>query len=316
MNAAELINPAYAAKLEIRQTTSIYQTQVDAGENPSTYFTKVMMFDRMFDHIKQTHFQHWSSDLEIALDSARLYLYAFTFMCSAPTGSASALRASAQHYLILQKAQAAASQLVQNLTDLSLSSSPNSACPAGLLTFSPKYYFTNLFFAAVFLFRILISGQAVLSHSRTDMVSSLQAAHKIFQSFPQHRDHTRAAINIEILVQILRDGHSIGRNRLDSLVISNRFSASLMYDSIFRAGEERNRQQNSRSASAVVSWKTMSDQFPERLPHVPRRPSAPSSTAFRMPAEGALVEDNPEWWTSWDAYMEDFGIGLESFPLT
>lgn len=316
MNAAKLMSPAYSAKLEIRQITSMYQAQLDADETPSIYSSKVMIFDRMLDHIKQTYLQHWSSDLEVALDSARLYLYAFTFLSSAPTGSAAALRASAQHYLILQKAQAAASELISNLTDLSLSSTPNSVCPAGLLTFYPKYYFTNLFFAAIFLFRILISGQAVLSHNRTDMVSSLQAAHKIFQSFPQHLDHTRAAINIEILVQILRDGHSVGRNRLDTLVINNRFGASIMFDSIFRAGEERNRQQDSRTPSAVASWKTLSDQFPERLPHVPRRPTAPSSTAFQVPAESAMMYDNPEWWTSWDAYMQDFGIGLGSFPMT
>ena len=316
MSAAELVSRAYSAKLEVRQISSMYQAQLDADETPSIYSSKVMMFDRMLDQIKQKYLQHWSSDLEIALDSARLYLYAFTFLCSAPTGSASTLHTSAQNYLILQKAQIAASQRVSNLTDLSLSSTPNSVGPAGLLTFYPKYHFTNLFFAATFLFRILVSSQAVLSHNRRDMVSSLQAAHKIFQSFPQHRDHTRAAINIEVLVQILRDGHSAGRNRLDTLVINNRFGASIMFDSIFRAGEERNRQQNSRKPSAVASWKTLSDQFPERLPHVPQRPTAPSSTAFQLPAESAMMDEDPEWWTSWDAYMQDFGIGLESFPMT
>ena len=295
----------------------MYQSQLGAGEEPSAYFTNVATFDRIFEQIKQNYLQYWTTDLEIALDGARLYLYAFTFMCSAPIGSSSALRASAQHYLILQKALAAASQLVSNLSDLGLSSSPSMLCSAGLLTFYPKYYFTSLFFAAVFLFRILISGQAVLSHNRTDMVSSLQAAHKIFQSFPQHRDHTRAAINIEIFVKILRDGHSVGRKRLDTLVISNRLGASVMYDSIFRAGEERNQQQDSHTPSAVGSWKTMNEQFPERLPNIPRRPSAPPHTSFQVPSAMALFDEaNPEWWTSWDAYMEDFGIGLESWPMT
>lgn len=59
------------------------------------------------------------------------------------------------------------------MKDLRLSSHPNAADPAGLLTFYAKHYFASLFFAAVFLFRILVSGGAVLSHSRIDLTSSL-----------------------------------------------------------------------------------------------------------------------------------------------
>ena len=313
-SSRDCMSQAFAAKLEIRETTCMFQSQLDMSEDPDAYFTKVMMFDRIFDQISSKYHQHCTSDLELTLDSSRLYLYAFAFMTCAPTGSATAMRASAQHYLILQKALAAASRLIANLTNLSQSSSP-SATSVGLLSFYPRHYFEMLFFAAIFLFRILINGQGALSHNRAEMISSLQAAHKIFQSFPQHRDHTRAAINIELFVKILRDGRSVGRKRLDSLVITNRLGASIMYDSIFRCGEERNSQQSGGVPSDVGSWKTMTEQFPDRLPDVPRRPSAPSNSSILTPVAGPISEGNPEWWKSWDAYIGDFGVGFESLAL-
>jgi hypothetical protein len=366
----------------------MYQSQLDVGDDPSTFFTQAIMFDRSLEQIKTNYQPHWNSDLEITLDGAKLYLYAFTFLCSAPSATTPALRSSAQHYLILQKAWSAASRLISNMTDLSISSNPNVGHPAGLLGYFPKFYFTKLFFAAVFLFRILVSnhGQAILSHDRSAMISSLQAAHKIFYCFSAHREHARAAIHIELLVKILRERPVAGttskgkqsatdrvRSRLDTLILDNRLSASIMWDAIFRAGEERNAgTQPNGSAGAVGGWQTMTEQFKDRLPNVPLRPSAPMSASFQpsvhesmkvagqtpipqsvspMPAlnedvsrmlpatNGNVPLSNtqmpmhmsqqqlngmnnasrnpqgiPEWWTSWDAYMEDFSIGVDNFP--
>lgn len=289
----------------------MYQTQVETGENPGTYFTKAVMFDRNLDQIKQAYLQHWNPDLEINLDSAKLYLYAFTFMCSAPDTPPRALRVSAEQSLIQQKALIAASHLISSMTDLSLSSSPNTIRPAGLLTFYPEFHFKSLYFAAIFLFRILVSGQTVSSHDKKEMVSLLQAAHKIFQSFPEQRDHTRAAISIEVLVQILREEKSPERKPLESLVVEDRLGASLMFDALFRVWEERNRH-DSKTPSQVASWKSMTEQFHDRLPRAPIRPVTPRSTSISLLADAVSTDgESLRWWESWDAYLEDFGIGYD-----
>jgi hypothetical protein len=325
-----------AAQLEIKQITCLYQSSIDPDENIAGYFTSAAMFDCMLDQTKQKYLPYWNSNLEVIFHRSKLYLYALSFVLVSRVSSTTSpdidTNISAQHYLILQKGLSSALQLIASMTDISLSSSPTTTnYAARLLTFHPKSYFTDLYFAVMFIFRVLVGANqaVVLSQNRKSIVSALQAAHKIFQSFPQHRDHARAALNVEFLVIIIRErsqnylaNNTLSSSRTHSLVVDNRLGASLMFDGNFHIWEERNRNiiptttstinnlrkaspdttadSNSLSQSKISSWKTLSEQYPELLPDAPRPtqfpPLPPESIlppqSEEMLAQGSLNDSN------------------------
>lgn len=302
-----------AVQSEIRQITCLYQSQIDTDESITSYFTQLATFDSLLDQCKDRYFPYWTPNLEILLLGSKLYLYAFSFVFISEFSSSSpriklTTSTTAQHYLILQKGLHSALRLIDIINDISLSTRPDVAeYPVGLLTFHPKSYFTDLYFAVMFIFRVAVEdNQAVLlSQNRKDMVSALQAAHRIFRSFPLHRDHARAALNVEFVVQIIRERSQNRKQRnmpnsmIGSLVVTNRLGASLLYDGSFRIGEVRNRdtpptttttnnnrqtglsesqkESNTPSSVKISSWKTLSEQYPEFLPDAPR------PTQFQVP---------------------------------
>ncbi|KAK5058862.1 hypothetical protein LTR84_011126 [Exophiala bonariae] len=294
-----------AAQSEIRQVTCLYQSQIDTDESITSYFTHSATFDRLLDQIKDKYFPEWTPNLEILLLGSKLYLYALSFVFISDLLSSSlplklTTSISAQHYLVVQKGLHSALQLINTISDISLSTRPNIAdYPVGLLTFHPKSYFTDLYFAVMFIFRVAIGDNQVFpTQNRKDIVSALQAAHKIFRSFPSHRDHARAALNVEFAVQIIRErsqSHSqstLSGSTIGSLFVTNRLGASLLYDGSFHIGEVRNREMpltttttnesrqpglsqskkesNILSSDKISSWKTLSEQYPEFLPEAPK----------------------------------------------
>lgn len=355
------LTPALEAQLELNQITCLYQSNIDPDEDISSYFTSAAMFDSMLNQVKQKYLACWNSNLEVIYHGSKLYLYALSFVLVSKVPSTTSVpidtNISAQHYLILKKGLGSALQLISIMTDISLSSSPTTTnYPARLLTFHPKNYFTHLYFAVMFIFRALVGSDhaIVLPQNRKSIVSALQEALKIFRSFPLHRDHARAAINIPFLVHILRErsqnrlaSGSLLISRPHSLVVDNRHGASLLFDCAFHVWEERNhiitpavtnpdllegrseklKDHQHLSQKEVSSWKTLSEQYPEYLPDTPKPspfpPLPPDSILLpqseEMRAQGSFNSMNDastDWgWSDFDQDIADCGISFELPPV-
>lgn len=352
---------AFAAQLEINQITCMYQSNIDPDDNISNYFTSAATFDSMLSSVKQKYHACWNPNLEVLFHGSRLYLYALSFVILSKMPSSKFGRTApsmlAQHYIILQKGLDSALQLISTMTDISLSSTPaTSDYPVRLLTFHPKTYFTHLYFAVMFIFRALVSSDQaiVLPQNRRTIVSGLQDALKIFRSFPQHRDHARAAINIPILVHILRErsltrlaNGSLLASRPRSLVVENRFGASLLFDCSFQVWEERNRtitpagttpsllearsdtmnDHTPHSQKTISSWKTLTEQYPGYLPDTPKPspfPPLPADSIVFPQSEEMLAQKSfksvdgasTDWgWSEFDKDFSDCGISFELPPF-
>ena len=132
-------------------------------------------------------------------------------------------------------------------------------------------------------------------------MSLMIEAHKIFQSYPDRQEPTRAAIHIESLIDILKRND---RENMDELVIKSKLGASVMYDAIFRACQQRNLDPRSGRPLEVREWTTVSEMFSERLP-------ATRKAKEDVDLEHAIESNkqDPLWWAEWDSYIDLFQVG-------
>ncbi len=138
-----------------------------SGQHSLTSF-----LDRDLETIETTYYDAWSSELEIYLQASKLYLYALCFVneqALTPKSPNRRTKVSTQSQFVLQKGLTSASRLIGVFANLhnSTTSLPTSItqsvharnCSSHLL-FYPKSYFTNIYFATVFLLRYL--GKSLL----------------------------------------------------------------------------------------------------------------------------------------------------------
>ncbi|KAI9697366.1 MAG: hypothetical protein M1820_007872 [Bogoriella megaspora] len=307
-------NPLFS----ILKITSSLMDSLGSVEDHALHASLTQMFSDQLDKLKETNVAFWRSDLEIEWCNAKLRLYALTFTVSA---NATSLRASQIHIhrqVILHKAFEAASSLTTELRKLSQQCTSD-LYPSGLLTFVPKSYFSALFNAAAFLFRFIATSSMRTRTSTQEILAmnSIIEAHKIFHSFPEQRELTRAAIHIEMFIDVLKNGPAIG---MDELVVSNKLGASVMFDAVFRACRQRNTDPKTGKPLAVREWKTVNETFAQRLPDVPIQSTKDTAeriigvtdyenNAEAAEASSALGGQNPQWWGNWENYIDLFQAG-------
>ncbi|KAK9318378.1 transcriptional regulatory protein SEF1 [Lipomyces starkeyi] len=309
--SAARISPSYRVILEIRRITSISTMQLEAVDDVATHFSLTQMFIGNLDSLAQTYRQFWTPDVDINFQGAKLYLYAMTFTLTRAQDPTEDSERLAYQLIILRHGLHSAATLVSSMTKLSCGPPRDELPSAGnTLYFYPKQYFTNLFFASVFLFRVLLSYHTATREDTSLAVSSLTEAHKIFQSAPSHRDHVRAAIHIETLVAITRDGSKTDLFSTNELIITNRLGASLMYDATFRSAQYVNRHPVSGQSGPVATWKPMNARERHRLPSAPEERI---NVAISDVSNIIQDEEPAHWWESWDNYMDNSGIGFENW---
>ena len=274
------------------------------------------MFDEELDRIKTDNAELWRPELEIEWCNAKLHLYALTF--TLPLNTDSSLRTmqiKVHRQSVLHKARKTASMLTTELTRLGRQCISDSY-PSGLLTFVPKTWFTALFNAAAFLFRSMATCNTLTSVSivQSSAMVSMIEAHKIFQSFPGQRELTRAAIHIEMFIEVLRN--SSEASNMEELVVNNKLSASVMFDAVFRACRARNIDPRSGKPLPVRNWKTVNETFAQRLPDVVRSSTLDEdgkNNAEPGNRNNDFDTEFPQWWKDWDDYMDLFQVGAEQW---
>ena len=296
---------------------------LDGAADTNLHFSLTQMFDDQLDELKKnTDPVSWTPQIEMEFCHAKIYLYALTLTAPAgPDRDDDSFRQMHQE-TILHRALKAASDLIAEAVKLGLSPVPSPSYPRGILTFAPKFYFTALFSSTTMLFRILGTRNPSIAAQENFAMNSIIEAHKIFQSFPDHRDFIRAAIHIEMMVGALltqSEGRMMGWREL---LVNNRLGASVMFDAVFRAGQYRNRDLATGKSPPVQEWRTMNDFFGKRVPRAPGQKNKDNRIAWDRGVETAGLElgspghmaptrQMPSWLGDWETYMNYFEVGAE-----
>ena len=292
---------------------------LDSTDDHAVYFSVASMFIEKLDELKESHLDVWEPELEIEWCNARLYLFALTFTTSTNTEPSQNMQLRIRRQRVLEGAFTASSSLIsefQKLGELRTSDLE----PHGLLKFVPQLYATSLFNATTFLFRFMATFIAITPVQRSRAMSLIIEAHKIFQSYPERREFTRAAIHIEALIDVLKLDTPVG---MSELAVRSKLGASVMFDAIFHACRQRNIDPNTGRPLALHRWKTVSDTFARRLPEVSVQQRENESHTGRTDFEAdnaeivsqSFGEQNSQWWEQWDSYIDLFQLGNEPLGM-
>jgi hypothetical protein len=282
-------------------------------EDHALHFSITQMFSQQLEDFKQANLESWRSELEIEWCNAKLYIFALTFTTSASADPSQSMQIRIRHQTVLRSAFEAASSLITQFVKLGQLCTSD-LHPGGLLNFVPELYFTSLFNATTFIFRFMANFMALTPAEGSQAMGLIIEAHRIFQSYPGHRELTRAAIHIETFIVILKKGPPDGMNEL---VVKNKLGASVMFDAIFHACRQRNIDPRTGKPLAVQEWRTVNETFAQRLPETPVQKTGSIGQASTMEHNilepdqqfGNLVEQNSQLWEDWDNYINLFQVG-------
>ncbi|KAF7559011.1 hypothetical protein G7046_g5139 [Stylonectria norvegica] len=283
-------------------------------------FSVTQMFSEQLDELKRVNVDSWRLELELEWCNAKLHMFALAL--TTPSNATSGQTAQTQRQIrcqtILKQAFEVASSLVAQFRKIG-QLCVSDLHPGGLLNFIPMLQFTSLFNATTFLFRFMAVYKSRSMAEESQCMALIMDAHKIFQSYPASRELTRAAIHIEALMEVLKQGAPIG---MSELVVKTKLGASVMFDAIFHACRQRNLDPRTGRALAVGEWKTVNDVFAERLPEAPAQRSNAvepdeyaNSSMILDPQLMPSLNQSSHWWEEWDDYLDIFQIGDEQLDI-
>jgi hypothetical protein len=310
-----LMTPQHRASLAIHEVTCNYSVSLEDVEDPATHFSLTQMFDGSLDSTKLTHVAHWSPELEIHMQYAKLNLYAMTFLLPPPPSvNLVDTQIVINRQTITLLGLESAFNLINHLKNISLLPVDHGEpTDAPKLVCYPKYYFANLVFAAVFIFRVLVVHGLTSQVHRVRGIQSLVEAHKILRLAPYHRDAARAAKILERFADMARSAGQSPLNTQPSikLAITNRMGASLLWDTLPQSEFRVRGDAAAGRAPQVSECDESIDSKTEPLPLAPEMTQQlPDSLSFL----GHPLGQDPglDSWTTWDAYMND--IVLDTAP--
>lgn len=289
----------------------IAEVQLETIEDSASHYSMTQACDAQIDTVKSTAGEAWTMDTELLYQSTKLYILGMTFTQDFPTALDQQAQAAFYRQIVLEKCLQAASSYISTMTELSNLTIAGRRHLVGALTFHPKcFYFTTLIMAACSIFRFLIAYQGLTSDRQQQAVQHLMGAHKIFQSFPDNRDAIRAAIHIELMVNIIRTRPASNSLPGYELAIKNRLGASVYYDAVFRSTQQRNRRNMDGTSPPVSQWTYMTEDCSTRLPLAPEQkiPTPQSQVWSSSPGSGTAMQPDITGWEIWDSYSNDFGV--------
>lgn len=306
--ATDILTPADLAATRILDVLCLVQTNLDSIEDASAHFSLTQMYEMQLDGIATQYQENWSWNLEAQLLSAKIYLFSMTLTQDLPLDEDQLSQAYMYRQIILERGGKASSSFVSTMVNLSNQSIPSHGYASGIMTFYPKHFFTSLMAAAAFLFRFLLSYQGATQMQQSQAINSIAEAHKVFQSFPDHRDAVRACINIEAFVNSVRTDQSANGLPKAELVFKNRLGASVTHDAVFRAAQQRNRH------APITQWRMMVEDHGDRLPLAPeQKVVSPKSQPWTGSQTGPNEmqqqdQETAAWMGLWDNYSNEFGL--------
>lgn len=318
-NTSDLIPSSWTALFSILKIMNSAMNTLGNVEDHNLHFSVMQKFSEQLDELKRVRLDSWRSELEVEWCNAKLYIFALTFTTPANADPSQNTQMRIHRQTILQKAFEVASSLTTEFVKLGQLSTSD-LHPGGLLKFIPELYLTSLFNATTFLFRFMATFIPLTLMQGSQAMGLIIEAHKIFQSYPGHREFTRAAIHIETFIDILKQGAPVG---MSELVVKNKLGASVMFDAIFYACRQRNIDPRTDKPLAVQEWRTANETFAQRLPKTPAqgmgnsvRGSNSGNNSLESDQQAmALAEQTSQWWEEWDNYIDLFQVGKEQLDI-
>jgi hypothetical protein len=233
----------FVAETEIHRQVGRYNIQLDGLTDARTQHYLIQLFDGELDGIKRSFQNAWTVNLDIRLDAAKLYLYAFCYLTrKTPTSDVAGVDGmTASFNFVLQQGLFVAYHLIDRFSALAvveegtISSLHVSDESFGRLLYYPKPYHTALFFATVFLLQFLTIQTNASQTDRDFAINHVTRAHHIFSQFRSSREHKRAALLIEVLARLTRSSGG------QANPITTRMGASIQYSQTLLAGQARRR---------------------------------------------------------------------------
>ncbi|KAH7187065.1 hypothetical protein BKA60DRAFT_258966 [Fusarium oxysporum] len=241
--ASSLLDPRNHTLLKIRQLTLTSMAKLDMITDSSLHFSQTQSSINDLELLRSPDQHSWSPETELTSQGAKLYLYAMTLLLPPSKEPVVALQAISDRDAVLISGLMSASTLISDMLHL-LHDKPNQGsdkitCSAA---FWPKTQLSYLFFAATFIFRVLLSHSSLTPQDITLAMSRLADAHAVFRMEPLHPDRTRAAEIIQRLIEVARaymvkdEGKSDAKNLLPrGLLVTGRLGASVMFDAVLRS---------------------------------------------------------------------------------
>lgn len=302
-----LCSPIDRASLAIHEVLCNYTVSLEDADDPSLQLSLTKTFDGSIDTIKQTYSAQWTLELDILSQFVKLNLYAKAVFLTIPDSAGLDDQMSITKHTLLIRGLELASSLIRHVKSISMLPVKQGQYDAGKLTFYPAYFFTSLFFAAIFLFRAFISDVAVSYTHKVFAIEGMVEAHKIFRLLSFHRDAVRASRVIEKLVDKARSGGP-SLPPLDPFIATPPWAA-LISDTISRIRKAVNKAGGPHVPGDSSSDRAMAEPFGP-LPPAPemRRANPDIHTDF---SNLVGLDGDAFCWASWDAYVNDFGLDID-----
>lgn len=316
--AGDLLTADDRAQIQMLEMLCVAESQLESIQDASSHFSMIQACDAQLDTVKSSCGESWTTDAELQYQSIKLYMFGMTFTQDFPTVHEQQTQAVFYRQIVLEKCLQAASSYILTMTQMSNLTIGGKRHPIGALTFHPRHpYFTALLMAASSIFRFLISYHDLRESQQQQAVHYLTEAHKIFQSFPDNRDATRAAIHIEMMVNIIRNSPRPDGLSGVELAIRNRLGSSVLFDSVFRGGQLRNRRTTDGANPPVSEWVSLTKDYALRLPLAPEQkmPSPDAQQWSIDPTSNPTLPLRTAGWEAWDSYSNDFAIMNEPWMM-
>ncbi|EWZ81136.1 hypothetical protein FOWG_14712 [Fusarium oxysporum f. sp. lycopersici MN25] len=217
--------------------------KLDMITDSSLHFSQTQSSINDLELLRSPYQHSWSPETELTLQGAKLYLYAMTLLLPPSKEPVVALQAISDRDAVLISGLMSASTMISDmLHQIRDKSNQGSDKIAGSAAFWPKTQISYLFFAATFIFRVLLSHSSLTPQDITLAMSRLADAHAVFRMEPLHPDRIRAAEIIQRLIEVARaymvkdEGKSDTKNLLPrGLLVTGRLGASVMFDAVLRS---------------------------------------------------------------------------------
>ncbi|KAF4417803.1 transcription factor SEF1 [Fusarium acutatum] len=257
--ASNLLGPSYHRLLDIRLLTVTSMSKLGMITDSALHFSQTQSSMNDLQLLRSSDQHSWSPQTELTLQGAKLYLYAMTLLLPPPKDPILALQAISNRDAVLISGLMCASTMISRMLhhDKPNQVSDKITCSAA---FWPKTQISYLFFAATFIFRVLLSHSSLTPQDITLAMSRLADAHAIFRMEPLHPDRTRAAEIIQRLIKVARAymmKDSDENNAKDllprALLVTGRLGASVMFDAVLRSVHHHRKKAQRHEARSLKS---------------------------------------------------------------
>ncbi|KAI1874040.1 uncharacterized protein JN550_002619 [Neoarthrinium moseri] len=327
------LSPAGHASLSVYEALCQFSAALEDAENHAEHLALIQTFDGNLDGIKAMYAASWGPSVDCQLQYAKMNLYTFALTPpAAQSGGGGGVHVNtpssiANRRIMYAKGMEAALALIQRVKEIRAASEAGDQETAIPLLFYPKYFFENLFFAAVFLFRVLANKSVAGPTHRSMALRAMADAHDIFQLLPNSRDFARAAKWVSAMME---RAHAIesapGPSPFAEITVTNRLGASLLWDTvaqlrpeivdeIYRDEDYQMGQQSLESPEVRCGQLPLAPDMKIERFRTPRL-NVPCLDVSR-PAPLIMVTQTQEADTQmfWDTYMQDFTFDSEMKPF-